>query len=293
MSRHSKNNTAGSVFTYGERKMLKDYGTLKQRVGQESQKSFEICALCLHKVVDPMVCKEGHIFCKDCIIENLAIQKKNREEEVGRWEQHQKNIEEKKVEEEETALLKKIENFEKSELEYRIGVKTKKQDTSEDKEQLKQLISTNNSDQYKDKIDMIKKNFWVPETHKPLVELAKDKPSTKLTCPASEKGHHIRMKELYKAQICEVGSVLACHVCRKELKFQKIVMSSVCGHVFCKKCSELDAASKKKEEKKKTQCPVCGKMYKKEQLVQMQESLSSYSSHNNVEVHKYSSAFAV
>lgn len=29
MSRHSKNNTAGSVFTYQERQMIKDFGTIK------------------------------------------------------------------------------------------------------------------------------------------------------------------------------------------------------------------------------------------------------------------------
>jgi nitric oxide synthase-interacting protein len=33
MSRHSKNNTAHSVFTYGEKKKLKDYGTLTERLG--------------------------------------------------------------------------------------------------------------------------------------------------------------------------------------------------------------------------------------------------------------------
>ena len=36
MSRHSKNNTSSSVFTYAERKMIKDFGTQKQRLGVDS-----------------------------------------------------------------------------------------------------------------------------------------------------------------------------------------------------------------------------------------------------------------
>ncbi len=41
MSKHSKNNTSSTIFTYGERKMLKGvYGTLEQRLGQDSQKAF-------------------------------------------------------------------------------------------------------------------------------------------------------------------------------------------------------------------------------------------------------------
>jgi len=38
MSRHSKNNTAHSVFTYNEKKMLKSYGTQVERLGTDSFK---------------------------------------------------------------------------------------------------------------------------------------------------------------------------------------------------------------------------------------------------------------
>ena len=33
MTRHSKNNTSLGVFTYGEKKMLKDWGVQKTRLG--------------------------------------------------------------------------------------------------------------------------------------------------------------------------------------------------------------------------------------------------------------------
>lgn len=78
MSRHSKNNTAHSVFTYAEKKMLHgDYGTSKIRLGQDSQRNFEQCNLCLQEVKNPVTCEKGHIFCRDCIMENMLTQKKN------------------------------------------------------------------------------------------------------------------------------------------------------------------------------------------------------------------------
>ena len=41
MSKHSKNNTSSNVFTYAERQKLKGvYGTVEQRIGQDSQKLF-------------------------------------------------------------------------------------------------------------------------------------------------------------------------------------------------------------------------------------------------------------
>ena len=93
MSRHSKNCTAHSVFTYAEKqKLLRDgssgYNTAKARIGADSQKQFDQCNLCLarvpfgaddekwSKLTAPVCCSDGHIFCKECIIENLVKQKK-------------------------------------------------------------------------------------------------------------------------------------------------------------------------------------------------------------------------
>ena len=76
MSRHSKNCTATAVFTSGERKKLQQYGTVKQRLGTESQNKFSDCSLCLSRAIEPRSCNLGHIYCKDCIMDNLINQKK-------------------------------------------------------------------------------------------------------------------------------------------------------------------------------------------------------------------------
>jgi nitric oxide synthase-interacting protein len=78
MSRHSKNNTANSVFTYAEKKMLvKEYGVKTARIGQDSQKVFEQCVLCLSTVKEPVSCLKGHVFCRECIMSNMLLQKKS------------------------------------------------------------------------------------------------------------------------------------------------------------------------------------------------------------------------
>ncbi|CAG8691408.1 1070_t:CDS:2 [Cetraspora pellucida] len=75
MPRHSKNNTALSFFTYAEGKALK-YGTKKQRLGRDSMREFDACFLCLQRARDPICCEQGHLYCKECILENLLAQKK-------------------------------------------------------------------------------------------------------------------------------------------------------------------------------------------------------------------------
>ncbi|KAH8929384.1 hypothetical protein BT69DRAFT_1311195 [Atractiella rhizophila] len=76
MTRHSKNNTAGSAFTYHERQSLNvDYGSKRQRLGAESMLQFDSCTLCQSSAREPMVCEEGHLYCKECVLSDLVVQK--------------------------------------------------------------------------------------------------------------------------------------------------------------------------------------------------------------------------
>ena len=77
MSKHSKNNTSSTVFTYAERQKLKNvYGTIQNRVSQDSIKKFEDCSICHNRLVEPTSCDHGHLFCRSCAIEYLVKQKK-------------------------------------------------------------------------------------------------------------------------------------------------------------------------------------------------------------------------
>eukprot|EP01128_Nolandella_sp_AFSM9_P007582 TRINITY_DN4202_c0_g1_i1.p1 TRINITY_DN4202_c0_g1~~TRINITY_DN4202_c0_g1_i1.p1 ORF type:complete len:288 (-),score=64.64 TRINITY_DN4202_c0_g1_i1:94-957(-) len=77
MGRHSKNNSAGPVFTHWEKhNTVQDSGTRKQRVTRDSMKSFDACSICLKAVVSPMADQQGHLYCKMCIYSYLLDQKR-------------------------------------------------------------------------------------------------------------------------------------------------------------------------------------------------------------------------
>lgn len=57
MSKHSKNNTNSTVFTYMERQKLKaEYGTLHSRLGQDSLRTFKMCTICHNLLIEPTAC---------------------------------------------------------------------------------------------------------------------------------------------------------------------------------------------------------------------------------------------
>lgn len=69
MSKHSKNCTSSSVFTYRERQKLKGvYGTNESRIGQDSIKKFEMCTICNNSLIEPTCCDQGHMFCRPCVV---------------------------------------------------------------------------------------------------------------------------------------------------------------------------------------------------------------------------------
>ena len=117
MSRHSKNCTAHSIFTAGEKsKILQDHGTITARLGTESQKAFDECCLCLGKVREPMVCPQGHIFCKDCICENLVQQSKQIQKDKERQELEAKRLENEKARKEQSEMVDRLKQFNQIEM---------------------------------------------------------------------------------------------------------------------------------------------------------------------------------
>ncbi|KAI9464147.1 hypothetical protein BJY52DRAFT_1251965 [Lactarius psammicola] len=115
MTKHSKNNTASSIFSYAERKKL-DYGTKGQRLGNESMRRFDACALCLQRARDPVACQEGHLFCKECAYTDLLAQKKDIKRQKERLEALKKEAEQEKAKAKEAARERVLAEFEKGQL---------------------------------------------------------------------------------------------------------------------------------------------------------------------------------
>lgn len=58
MTRHQRNATASSVYTYHERRKdqkASGYGTLKERLSKDAIKGFDCCCLTLQPCHDPVV----------------------------------------------------------------------------------------------------------------------------------------------------------------------------------------------------------------------------------------------
>jgi len=285
MARHSKNNTASSIFTYGEKQKLKEYGTLKQRIGQDSQRKFEMCHLCLHKVENPRCCEQGHIFCNDCIVEYLVNEKKRLKKINEEYEDKCKLIESKKGEEVQRNKEKFIENYERIENITNLKKKPKEVvESNEDDEIIKKIKNSQLNSLMSEKSELIKENFWIPETNIKPKDILGERPSDKLLCPAV-RTHTINYKKTYKAIFCEdTEKNFVCFSCKKEMKYQKVQMGKKCGHVFCKMCMEKLCL-------KENKCMVCNSQIRKEDLISITEGYTSFIMHNNVEVEKYQPAF--
>ncbi|KAK1234570.1 hypothetical protein PQX77_002227 [Marasmius sp. AFHP31] len=115
MTKHSKNNTASSIFSYAEYKKL-DYGTKRQRLGNESMRQFDACSLCLNKAREPVACNEGHLFCKECVYTDLLTQKKDIKRQKEKLEGLKKEAEEEKLRAKEAARERVLLDFEKGQL---------------------------------------------------------------------------------------------------------------------------------------------------------------------------------
>ncbi|KAF9508154.1 hypothetical protein BS47DRAFT_1377781 [Hydnum rufescens UP504] len=116
-TKHSRNNTASSVFTYAEYKKLDShYGTKKQRLGAESMRPFDACSLCLQRAREPTACSRGHIYCKECIYADLLAQRKEIKRHQAKLEAMAREEEETKFRAREAARERVLADFEKEHL---------------------------------------------------------------------------------------------------------------------------------------------------------------------------------
>ncbi|KAJ7127189.1 hypothetical protein C8R44DRAFT_874258 [Mycena epipterygia] len=117
MTKHSKNNTASSIFSYAEyRKASAEYGTKRQRLGNESMRRFDACSLCLQTAREPVCCKDGHLFCKECAVNDLLSQKKDLKRQKDKAEQIRKEIESEVERAKAAARERVLQDFERGQL---------------------------------------------------------------------------------------------------------------------------------------------------------------------------------
>lgn len=182
MTRHSKNCTAGTVYTYHERQKdtkASGYGSQSARFGRDSIKDFDCCCLSLQPCRNPVLTPDGFLYDKESILEYIIQQKKQIARKLKEYEK-QKNKEKEEMKE-----LAKAE------------VETKKQNLISHVEAPSDKASTsaeNSISNMKNGKNKELPSFWIP-TMTPAAEATKvEKPDEKVRCPMSNKP--IRLKDL-------------------------------------------------------------------------------------------------
>jgi nitric oxide synthase-interacting protein len=272
MSRHAKNNTASSYFTYAERQKLK-YGTQKQRVGRDSLPNFDWCNLTLATAVQPVVTPEGYMYSKEAIYENLLAQKKENDRKKKLWEEQQKRIVNDAQRKEDEEKLAQVEQFMKSENAVALPLpqKERKRGTERtEEEELKQRVREHAKNL---------RAFWVPGKTPTIEESVLPKPSSATHDPMTN--HPLRLKELLPIEFAPVENVNArdaeklgkwmCPVCFSILSNRmKLTVLRTSSKVMCHGCYEKFVVPEMKD-------PINGKRVREKDVIHLKSPGTGFS----------------
>ncbi|KAG3081458.1 hypothetical protein PI124_g18892 [Phytophthora idaei] len=284
MSRHSKNATSTTHFTYRER-VAAGHGTLKRRFGRDSQLPFGVCYLCLATthLRSPLVSPGGFVYCKECIYANLLAQKRSIQDSVAAYERFMETQGRKKQDE---ALQKERETLQKA-LNAAEGALTGK--TAQDLDQARALATQ----KLKEKVDratdddkreaMKKASFWIPDCT-PTQETKVDKPDTKTRDPMSleemKLKHLMPVKFEWDTSAADGKPKVLCAVTKKEISHHRAVLLRPSGQVILESCLKdmvLPTMT----------CPITGLKLRKKDIVHLQAGGTGFSAHSTVEAKKY------
>ncbi|KIY67219.1 hypothetical protein CYLTODRAFT_397456 [Cylindrobasidium torrendii FP15055 ss-10] len=324
MTKHSKNNTASSIFSYAEYKKL-DYGTKKQRLGNESMKLFNSCSLCLSSAREPLSCDHGHVFCKECAYADLLTQKKDIKQQKAKLEKMKREEEEEKARAKLAARERVLHEFERGQLGLAAtsttgttsagsssegrGLKRKfsfdqsKAETlaQEAEEDALRQIEREQAEALRNKLP----DFWLPSLT-PTYSTAgapRSLSDVKLqtTCRGGNPAHPLTLKALvpvkwiYFSKTKSAGSETAgkddeskpmCPSCKKTLSNTTLMnLMKPCGHVVCKTCTDNLLVDEEKT------CLVCDTKLVKKDIIPLQREGTGFASGGLAEASKAGVAF--
>jgi nitric oxide synthase-interacting protein len=129
MTRHARNSTAGSVYTYHEKKKdakTSGFGTERQRLAKESVKSFDCCNLTLQPCSIPVLTKEGYLFDKEAILQYIITKKNEYHRKLKEYEKQKQSDEQELADIAAAENKKKLELFVRTEKNIQSGSKSGK-----------------------------------------------------------------------------------------------------------------------------------------------------------------------
>jgi nitric oxide synthase-interacting protein len=201
MPRHSKN--AGGMgsesLRYHERQAL-GFGTMTERLGKETVKDFDHCALSLSPALDPVVTPEGVLYDREHILRCLLHQKKEVARQTKAWEAQAAKDKSKAELEAEARRAEAIERFHR---ENQMGGASARPadgavlpdvDPASDDAPVPDAAERLKAAQLDAPETKTMNAFWLPSKTPTADPNAARKPSTETTCPTTSK--RLRMKDL-------------------------------------------------------------------------------------------------
>ncbi|KAL4071714.1 hypothetical protein J3A83DRAFT_4358165 [Scleroderma citrinum] len=321
MTKHSKNNTASSVFSYAEKRKT-EYGTKRQRLGNESMRNFDACSLCLQRARDPIACDQGHLFCKECAYTDLLTQKKDMKRQKERLERLKQDAEEEKERALEAARERVLKDFENGHLSLSSGVKaaatTSGSDAKESRSGKRKLdfdstaVETLMREAEEAALRQIEKeqadalraklpDFWLPSltptyaSSGPPSSLKDVKVQT--MCRGGDPSHPITLKSFSPVQFTFTAASSSrlsestsaenpiCPSCKSNLSNNKVMfLMKHCSHVVCKVCTDSLIRPAR-------QCIVCDKTLGDQDIVELRREGTGFAGGGLAETTKRGLAF--
>src|SRR6266540_2140703 len=79
-------------------------------------REYDSCCLCLQRARDPVCCTQGHLYCRECVLENILAQKKEILRQQKLLEAKEKEEEEEEKRKPELAKEALIQEFERQQV---------------------------------------------------------------------------------------------------------------------------------------------------------------------------------
>jgi len=274
MTRHARNSTAGSVYTYHERKRdakASGYGSHSARLSKDSVKGFDCCSLSLQPCRNPVVSSDGHLFDKEAILEYYLAKKKEISRNLKNFEKQKKRDENEINELKEAAHRSKVEKF----------VAIEKGENQSSKQPSTSSLSNMSGGKAKEL-----PSFWVPTMTPDAKRVILPTPDTNIYCPVS--GKILKIKDLIDvkftlAPVEEKGKALISREVRYLCAVTKDALSNSVPCVVLKTTGDvITLECYEKLVKKDMLHPLTGDKLREKDIIMLQRGGTGFASVNDI-----------